>query len=226
MRGPKRKKMTELGKDHRFPALQTRRAFIGLAFGAMGLLATGTAQAQGSAQVAQQIANHFSNVRTMMGKFAQFGPRGEQSEGKFYIERPGKLRFDYEGNARFRVISDGSTVVLENRKMNTADIYSLNQTPLKLFLADRIDLSGGKLKSVRQDGDATVISLIDKQVFGNSTITMTFDSSNYELRQWTVTDAQGKDTTIVIYEVQQGVKFDPSVFNIDYRRVNAMSQNK
>nr|WP_244630276.1 outer membrane lipoprotein carrier protein LolA [Nitratireductor aestuarii] len=192
----------------------------------MGLLATGAAQAQNSTQVAQQIANHFSNVRTMMGSFAQFGPRGEQSEGKFYIERPGKLRFDYEGNAKFRVISDGTTVVLENRKMNTADIYSLNQTPLKLLLAERIDLSGGKLQGVQQDEDATVIRMVDKQVFGNSTITMTFDSKTYELRQWTVTDAQGKDTTIVVYEVQQGVKFDPSVFNIDYRRVNAMSQNK
>jgi len=53
-----------------------------------------------------------------------------------------------------------------------------------------------------------------------------FDSKTYELRQWTVTDAQGKDTTIVVYDVQQGVTFDPSVFNIDYRRVNALSQNK
>ena len=218
--------MTELGKDLRTTGPRTRRAFIGLAVGAMGLLATGAAQAQNSTQVAQQIANHFSNVRTMMGSFAQFGPRGEQSEGKFYIERPGKLRFDYEGNAKFRVISDGTTVVLENRKMNTADIYSLNQTPLKLLLAERIDLSGGRLQGVEQGEDATTIRMVDKQVFGNSTITMTFDSKTYELRQWTVTDAQGKDTTIVVYEVQQGVKFDPSVFNIDYRRVNAMSQNK
>jgi len=218
--------MTKLGKNRRTKGLLSRRALIGLTFGAMGLLASGAAQAQNSTQVAQQIATHFSNVRTMMGKFAQFGPRGEQSEGKFYIERPGKLRFDYEGNAKFRVISDGTTVVLENRKMNTADIYSLNQTPLKLLLSERIDLSGGKLQGVQQDEDATVIRMVDKQVFGNSTITMTFDSKTYELRQWTVTDAQGKDTTIVVYEVQQGVKFDPSVFNIDYRRVNAMSQNK
>jgi outer membrane lipoprotein-sorting protein len=218
--------MTELGKDLRVMTPKSRRAFIGLAFGAVGLLAAGAAQAQDGTATAQRIAQHFSNVKTMMGKFAQFGPRGEQSEGKFYIERPGKLRFDYEGNARFRVISDGSTVVLENRKMNTADIYSLNQTPLKLLLAERIDLSGGKLQGVQVDDDATVIRMVDKQVFGNSTITMTFDSKTYELRQWTVTDAQGKDTTIVVYDVQQGVKFDQSVFHIDYRRVNAMSANK
>jgi len=199
---------------------------MGLAVGALGLCVAGTAQAQNATETAQRIAQHFSSVRTMMGEFAQFGPRGEQSEGKFYIERPGKLRFDYEGNARFRVISDGTTVVLENRKMNTADIYSLNQTPLKLLLAERIELSGGRLQGVEQGEDATTIRMVDKQVFGNSTITMMFDSKTYELRQWTVTDAQGKDTTIVVYDVQQGVTFDPSVFNIDYRRVNALSQNK
>lgn len=218
--------MTDLGKHRRVPALKSRRTFMGLAVGVLGLCIAGNAHAQGSAETAQRIATHFSNVRTMMGEFAQFGPRGEQSGGKFYIERPGKLRFDYEGNARFRVISDGTTVVLENRKMNTADIYSLNQTPLKLLLAERIDLSGGKLQGVEQGEDVTTIRMVDKQVFGNSTITMMFDSKTYELRQWTVTDAQGKDTTIVVYEVQQGVTFDPSVFHIDYRRVNALSQNK
>ena len=221
-------KMIELAKN--LLSRTSRRAFIGLAVGAMGMLAAGSsgAQAQSGAAVAtaQRIAQHFSNVKTMMGSFAQFGPRGEQSEGKFYIERPGKLRFDYEGNACFRVISDGTTVVLENRKLNTADIYSLNQTPLKLLLADRIDLSGGRLQGVQQDDDAVTIRLVDKQIFGNSTITMTFDAKTYDLRQWTVTDAQGKDTTVVIYDVQQGVTFDKSVFYIDYRRVNAMSQNQ
>lgn len=218
--------MIGLRNHRRVSFQQGRRTFLMAALGAAGTLATGAAQAQTPTETAHRIAQHFSSVRTMMGEFAQFGPRGEQTEGKFYIERPGKLRFDYEGNARFRVISDGTTVVLENRKMNTADVYSLNQTPLKLLLSESIDLSGGKLQSVDIGEDATTIRMIDKQVFGNSVITMMFDSKTYELRQWTVTDAQGKDTTVVIYDVKQGVTFDPSVFHIDYRRVNALNNNR
>jgi outer membrane lipoprotein-sorting protein len=53
---------------------------------------------------------------------------------------------------------------------------------------------------------------------------MMFDPQNYELRQWTITDAQGKDTTVMIFNVQQGVTFDPSVFKIDYNRVNEINQ--
>ncbi|MFY8101836.1 MAG: LolA family protein, partial [Allorhizobium sp.] len=55
---------------------------------------------------AQQIADHFSSVKTMMGEFVQFGPRGEQTGGKFFIERPGKLRFNFEDPSPIRVIAD------------------------------------------------------------------------------------------------------------------------
>lgn len=174
----------------------------------------------------QQIADHFSSVRTMMGEFIQFGPRGEQTEGKFFIERPGKLRFNYEPPAAFRVTSDGQTVVLENTKMRTADVYPLSRTPLKLLLDDRIDLSEDKVRRVSEDEDLTTIELADTSMFGDSTITMMFDPQSYELRQWTVTDARGQDTTVMIYNVQQGVDFDPSVFAIDSQRINQMNQRQ
>ena len=47
---------------------------------------------------------------------------------------------------------------------------------------------------------------------------MMFDPKSYELRQWTITDAQGKDTTVLIVNVKQGVKIDPELFKIDYKR--------
>jgi outer membrane lipoprotein-sorting protein len=160
----------------------------------------------------------FVSVKTMMGEFVQFGPRGEQTGGKFYIERPGKVRFNYEAPSNFRVTSDGTTVVLENTKLRTADIYPLSRTPLKLLLDDRIDLSGNKVRAVKEEDDLTTIQLADrKSVFGDSTITMMFDPASFELRQWTITDAQGKDTTVMIFNVEQGVVFDPSVFAIDHR---------
>jgi outer membrane lipoprotein-sorting protein len=182
--------------------------------------------AQSAAGVAQQIADHFSSVRTMMGEFVQFGPNGEQTGGKFYISRPGKVRFDYEAPSNFEVTSDGTTVVLENKKLNTADVYPLSSTPLKLLLDDRIDLSGSKVRNVKQEADVTTIQLADESVFGDATITMMFDPKSYELKQWTITDAQGRDTTVMIFNVEKGVTFDPSVFAIDHQRINRMKQQK
>jgi outer membrane lipoprotein-sorting protein len=198
----------------------TRRSLLGLA-AAMAIsvipgLATSPAAA--ASDTAQKIADHFSSVATMSGEFVQFGPRGEQTGGKFYIQRPGKIRFNYEPPSGYKVISDGKSVVIDNAKLNTMDLYPLSKTPLKLLLDDRIDLSGKRVKSVKEEDDLTTIQLADRQIFGNSTITMMFDPKSYDLRQWTITDPQGKDTTVMIFNVKQGVKIDPALFQVDYSR--------
>lgn len=192
-------------------------AFAGAGTGA-GFLAPASAQAAAS-EAAQEIASHFSSVRTMSGEFVQFGPRGEQTGGKFVIERPGRIRFDYEAPSNFKVIADGKSVVINNPKLETWDLYSLSQTPLKLLLDERIDLSGARVKEVKEEADLTTITLADKSVFGNSTITMMFDPATKDLKQWTITDAQGKDTTVMIFNVQKGVQVDPGLFAIDYGMV-------
>ncbi|WP_416223059.1 outer-membrane lipoprotein carrier protein LolA [Tianweitania sp.] len=212
----------------RLPNRFDRRGVLRLMGGAVlavtmfGALGTTHAVAQDAA-VAQQIADHFGRVRTMTGEFVQFGPRGEQTGGKFYLERPGKIRFDYEGKNGYRVTADGTSVVIDNKKMRTADLYPLSKTPLKLLLDSRIDLSGNKVQQVKQEPDMTTIKLADRSVFGNSTITMMFDPTSYTLKQWTITDAQNKDTTVMIFNTKEGVALDPGVFTIDYNRVNQLN---
>ncbi|MGB3502981.1 MAG: outer membrane lipoprotein carrier protein LolA [Mesorhizobium sp.] len=197
--------------------------FAGASYAPVSPVAQASAAA---ADAAQKIANHFSSVKTMSGEFVQFGPRGEKTGGTFMIERPGKIRFNYEAPSNFRVVSDGKQVLILNTKLRTADMYPLSKTPLKLLLDDQIDLSGKKLLKVTEDPDLTTIVLQDKSVFGDSRITLMFDPKSYELRQWTVTDAQGKDTTVMIYNLQQGVKLDSKQFAIDYREVDRMNQSQ
>lgn len=192
--------------------------------GLFGLAASAFLPVTASAQTAdgaaaQKIADHFSSVKTMMGEFVQFGPRGEQTGGKFFIERPGKLRFNFEDPSPLRVIADGKNVVVGNIKLKTWDLYPLSKTPLTLLLADRIDLSNDAVRSVQEESDLTTIVLGNKTIFGDSTITMMFDSKTYDLRQWTITDNQGKDTSVMIYNVKSGVGFDEKVFAIDYAEV-------
>jgi len=91
-------------------------------------------------------------------------------------------------------------------------------------LDDSIDLSGDKVKSVKEEDDLTTIQLADKSVFGSAKITMMFDPKSYDLRQWTITDAQSKDTTVMIFNVKQGVKFDPALFKINTQRLREFDQ--
>lgn len=207
------------------PASTTRRQFVagtmaGLALAALPMPAIAAADPA----AAQKIADHFSSVKTMMGEFVQFGPRGEQTGGKFFIQRPGKLRFNYEKPSPMRVIADGKNVVIGNMKLKTWDLYPLSKTPLSLLLSEKIDLGNKMVRDVKQEADLTTIVLGDKTIFGDSTITLMFDPKTFDLRQWTITDVQAKDTSVMIFNVQNGVQLDPSVFEIPYADVHSQKR--
>ncbi|KQV35639.1 MULTISPECIES: outer membrane lipoprotein carrier protein LolA [unclassified Rhizobium] len=210
--------MTKTARNDITPPLSRRSFVFGLAMLSV-LAATGLplepAMAQQNA-VAQKIADHFASVKTMAGEFVQFGPRGEQTGGKFYISRPGKIRFNYEAPSPMRVIADGKVVVIGNQKLKTWDLYPLSKTPLKLLLSDTIDLSSKMVRDVREEPDLITIVLGDKSIFGDATITMMFDPKTYDLRQWTISDAQKKDTSVMIFNVKTGVPMDDAVFKVPY----------
>ena len=219
--------MTETKTGERNHPVMSRRLFVcGLAaLGGIG--GTGLDLGQAFAQApsaAQKIADHFSSVKTMAGEFVQFGPRGEQTGGKFYIRRPGRIRFNYEAPSPMRVIADGKSVVIGNQKMKTWDIYPLSKTPLKLLLSDNIDLTGKMVRDVKEEADLITIVLGDRSVFGDATITLMFDPKTYDLRQWTITDAQKKDTSVMIFNVKNGVPMDDKVFQIPYDDVRNKSK--
>ena len=193
----------------------SRRAFFAGALAALSMAPLAPAYAAGT-EVAQKIADHFSSVRTMAGEFVQFGPRGEQTGGKFYLARPGKIRFNFEDPSPMRVIADGKSVVIGNRKLKTWDIYPLSKTPLALLLSNKIDLGSKTVRDVKQEPDLITIKLGDRKLFADSTITMMFDAKTYDLRQWTITDQQGKDTSVMIFNVQTGLTLDDAVFKIPY----------
>ena len=86
--------------------------------------------------------------------------------------------------------------------------------PLTLLLAEKIDLSNDMVRKVKEDPDLTTIVLGNKTIFGDSLITMMFDTKTYDLRQWTITDAQAKETSVIIMNVQTGVQFDERVFRL------------
>jgi outer membrane lipoprotein-sorting protein len=201
----------------------TRRHFVGacgvgLAVAALPFNVFAQAAPAG---LAQAIADHFASTKTMQGAFAQFGPRGDQTSGRFFIERPGKLRFNYDDPSPMRVIADGNNVAVGNAQLKTWDIYPLSKTPLTLLLASKIDLSAQMVRSVKAEADLTTIVLGSRSIFGDSTITMMFDSKTYDLRQWTVTDNQGKDTSVIVNNVKTNVAFDESVFRVPYSDIGA-----
>jgi outer membrane lipoprotein-sorting protein len=170
--------------------------------------------------LADRVSAYLSSVRQLQGKFVQVGPDGSKSEGEFFLQKPGKVRFDYNPPNPIEMIADGQSVVVRDRKLATQDLYPLSQTPLRFLLADRIDLMRDtNLVGVYADDVFVTVVIEERQIIaGTHRVMMMFGAQDYQLRQWTVTDPQGYDTTVAVYNLDTRTQPDPNMFRIDYTR--------
>ena len=165
-----------------------------------------------------KVSGYLSRVHVMSGSFAQIGADGRRASGNFYVQKPGKVRFEYDPPSPIDIIADGSSVVVRDRRLATQDLFPLSQTPLRFLLADKIDLMRDThVTAVTSDEMFVSIVVEEKQaLIGTSRLMMMFDAKSLELRQWVVTDPQGFDTTIAVSNLDSNRRPDPNLFRIDY----------
>jgi len=165
-----------------------------------------------------RVNNYLSNMQVLSGRFVQVGPDGRRSQGDFYIAKPGRVRFEYDDPNPTEVIADGQTMVVRDRRLATQDVYPLSQTPLRFLLADHVDLMRDThLLSVYVDDVFVTVVVEEKNgIVGTSRLMIMFSAKDMQLKQWTVTDPQGYDTTVAVYDLDTSKRPDPSLFKIDY----------
>ena len=162
-------------------------------------------------------ANAFFNASPVMtADFVQMGADGKRSEGKLHVQRSGRVRFEYAQPATMEVVSDGAQVLVRDRKLKTQDLYFIDQTPLKFLMKDKIDLEHDAiLKDVTTDDAGVTVSLEDKSTLGGtSKVKLIFDPKSFKLKQWQITDPQGYDTLISLFNIDQTKTPDASLFKI------------
>lgn len=159
----------------------------------------------------------------LIADFVQMGGDGRRSEGKLYVQKAGRLRFEYAQPATMEIVADGVSVAVRDRKLNTQDLYFIGQTPLKFLLNEKVDLEKDvKLVDVVTDDSGTTISIEDKVTFGGtSKIKLIFDSKTFTLKQWQVSDPQGYETLVSLFNIDRTRKPDPNLFKINQERLLA-----
>ena len=169
----------------------------------------------------ERVNSYLTSVHTLIGDFVQIGPDGRRTEGKFYLQKPGRMRFEYNDPNPLELISDGRSVAIRDRRLATQDLLLLSQTPLRFLLADRIDLlREGNLVNVYQDDVFITIVMDEKQAIGGThRLMLMFSTKDLQLKQWTVTDPQGYDTTVALYNLDASRRPDPGLFRINYERL-------
>ena len=144
-----------------FAAL-SRRAILAGALAAALLPAASYAITDEERAVLAEISQNLSGIKTMNGEFVQYDPNGAQRQGKFFIARPGRVRFQYDPPAALSVIADGKSVLVYDKKLQTYDIWPLSETPLRLLLDSSLDLStSDRVRRVSVAPDLVEVELED-----------------------------------------------------------------
>lgn len=157
-----------------------------------------------------------SAAKTAKGNFVQTNADGTISTGKFALNRPGRMRFDYNDPTPVLIVSDGTTVAMEDRDLETIDRVPIGSTPLGLILST--DLSVNKdvtVLSVMQNEDRLGIRVEDARGELEGTLTMVFDKRSYALLGWLATDGNLQTTVVDLTDVETNVRVDPRLFRLD-----------
>ena len=162
----------------------------------------------------ERINAYFNSITNLQGGFEQIDATNKRSTGRFYVQRPGKIRFDYAPPSGLRIVADGSSLAIEDAELRTVEKYPIQSTPFRLLLSEAVDLGrDARIVGVESQEGTLAISLEDKSGDAAGSIRLLFDSGpELQLKQWMITDAQGLTTQVTVTDVVSGRKVAADFF--------------
>jgi outer membrane lipoprotein-sorting protein len=193
------------------------------------LLAGAPASAQTSFRPAPQdqadlnrIETYLDSLRSLKARFLQVAPNGSVSQGTVWLERPGRMRFQYDPPSPLLLVAGHGLVVFNDKSLNQTSNIPISKTPLGILLADHVRLQGDvTVTDMQRLPGQLQVSLVRTASPGDGTLTLVFADNPLTLKQWTVLDAQRQETRVTLFDAQTGGSFDPKLFEfIDPRFLN------
>ncbi|MEM7619202.1 MAG: outer membrane lipoprotein carrier protein LolA [Pseudomonadota bacterium] len=173
-----------------------------------------------TAEFVQKVSDYFNGIIDLQGAFIQTNPENQQSKGKFFVKRPGRLRFDYAPPSKLRIVSDSEFLSIEDHDIGSMERYPLESTPFKLLLNQKVDLlAEAKILNVSRGQDIAIITVSDKADDSSGKLKLIFTAPELELKEWIITDPQGLDTRIQVSNLSTDQALKPEMFKLGEEKV-------
>ena len=155
-------------------------------------------------------------AKTARGRFVQLAPNGSVTEGDFALQRPGRMRFDYDDPTPILIVANGTTVAMEDSDLETVDRVPLSSTPLGLVLDDELDFeTEARVTDVQKTASEIAITMEDRRGEAEGVLTLYFDPASYQLTSWRTLDANQQVTRVVLDDIETNVRLSPRLFRLD-----------
>lgn len=195
------------------------KVFFSLFFAAGLMFTVSAAQAQTAADI-QQIESYLNNIKTLKASFVQTASNGNTSEGKLYIEKPNKIRMEYDAPVNVLIVGDGDYIVYNDKDLDQITHIDYDDIPASLILSNTIKIDGKKLKitDFYKDSGTTeaVLEYADNKDIGP--ITLIFGNRPFELKQWKITDPQSVQITVSLYNAEKDETLPDNLFKFKQQK--------
>ncbi len=159
------------------------------------------------------IEDYLNGITTLEARFVQITARGNATRGKFYLKRPGRMRFEYDEPTPYLLVSDGTWFIYVDKELEQVTYLPLGKTPADLLLRENFSFTDGLvLIGLERGGGRIRAVVVDAEEPDAGEVTLTFNANPLTLRSWTVRDPQGQRIQVTLTEAQYGVKLDPDLF--------------
>lgn len=171
--------------------------------------------APGSVAAAQvkEIEAYLTRLQSLRANFVQLEPSGGSSSGNLYYQRPDKMRLDYDKPNPVLIVANGWQLIYHDRKLDQVSHLFTSQTPLGFLLKKKVQLSGDvTVTDVEETNGEILVTLVQTDEPELGAVELAFAAKPLELRRWSVTDAQGLTTHILLERTEVGAKIDKKLF--------------
>ena len=160
-----------------------------------------------------KIEKFFKNLITLEANFIQVSPSGNVSNGKIYLDLPGKLRIDYENPNNLLITCKGFWIVIQDRDAKTTNNIPVKSTPFAILLENKSFLDNQNIKS-EYSIEAGIISLKLKSQNNDKqeSLVLEFSENPFSLKKWIIQDSLGENTTVLIQNAKYNNKLSHVLF--------------
>jgi len=162
--------------------------------------------------IIQQAENYLQNLKTVKARFVQTSSDGNSVEGTFYLNRPGKLRFEYDHSKDF-VVADGIFIYFYDSELGEQTNAPIGQTLANFLLREDLSLTKDlRVSYVSQTDNTISMVLTEKGEEGAGSVKLFFSENPYALTKWQITDPAGLVTEIALSNTQRDIDLPATLF--------------
>ena len=177
-----------------------------------------------------KVENNLNSIKTMRANFIQIASNGEKVEGRIYIEKPNKIRMEYNAPSDILIVGNGDYIVYYDKELDQITNIDYEDIPAAMILANTVNIDGKELQvtDFYQDPGVTKVSLeYSKDELGP--FTLVFSNTPFELKQWKVITPQSMEVSLSLYDTVTDGKLDDKLFEFrknDETRKSSSSRRK